>query len=464
MRRILVISDSLGTPVHGRGILNYTAGLIATLKQFNVGTSLLVETPGLGRIDRRRPGFEELTDAALRIMEQSAVYAYLSGPAVENRLRGKGAHRRLALKAKSLLRKGAGSLGLKLFEGRVLSAREVENRIDAIDYVPTGLGHLASVDVFALAGKFYTGSILRASYDLAPATIDAQDYDAVVLDTAHFVTLKRGLDTPVILVIHDLIPLTDPLMREWRIIFAKKLMASLRVATHLVFVSESTRREFGAMFPDQLSRLPSEIIPPIIRSNLMQAAETATARKPRGEKPVFVSIVSDEPRKNISCLVEAFQALQDEAELVIVGKINTETYIPDRLLLGSNISFTGYVSDQGKMGLLRRATACIFPSHSEGFGIPIVEGAVFGLPVICSDIPVFREITDGHASFFDPNDANQLAQKVREVAADPEKFVAQAERLRQHCLNSFGADAVAEKVARLFELTPQSSDLGGPSS
>ncbi len=451
MRRILVISDSLGTPIHARGILNYTAGLLSALKRFDTHTSLLVETPKLGRIDRRRPEFEDLTDASVQVMQQSAVYAFLAGPPIENRYRGKGAHRRLALKLRALLRKGARRIGSSLFEGRILAARPVQNPVNAIHYVPTGLGHLASVDEFVLARKVYTGSILRSSYDLAPAIIDASDQDAVLLDTAHFVKLKVRPGTPVALVVDDLIPLTDPMMREWRVIFAKKLVASLRAATHLVFVSETTRREFGAMFPEQLARLPSEVIPPIIRPDLLNASQAIAKGKPTG-RPVFVSIVSDEPRKNIPCLIEAFLTLRDEAELVIVGKITTKKYIPDRLLRDSNIRFAGYVSDQEKVGLLRGATACIFPSHSEGFGIPIVEGALFGLPVICSDIPVFREITGGHASFFDPGSANELVQRVREVAGDPAKLAPQAERLRQHCLDSFGADAAAEKLARLFQL------------
>jgi glycosyltransferase involved in cell wall biosynthesis len=55
--------------------------------------------------------------------------------------------------------------------------------------------------------------------------------------------------------------------------------------------------------------------------------------------------------------------------------------------------FTGYLDDERKTDVMRHAAGVIFPSFSEGFGIPIVEGALFGLPVICSNLRVFHEVT-----------------------------------------------------------------------
>ncbi len=75
---------------------------------------------------------------------------------------------------------------------------------------------------------------------------------------------------------------------------------------------------------------------------------------------------------------------------------------PDRYDPGpdANVHFPGYVSDAEKFAYFRGARGVVFASLSEGFGIPIVEGAVMGLPVLCSDIEVFREVAGEDAYLF----------------------------------------------------------------
>ena len=61
-------------------------------------------------------------------------------------------------------------------------------------------------------------------------------------------------------------------------------------------------------------------------------------------------------------------------------------------------------------GRFRHTGALIAASLQEGFGLPLVEAAHFGLPLICSDIPVFREVTQGNADFFQVMGAEALAE------------------------------------------------------
>jgi glycosyltransferase involved in cell wall biosynthesis len=60
------------------------------------------------------------------------------------------------------------------------------------------------------------------------------------------------------------------------------------------------------------------------------------------------------------------------------------------------------------------ADALIAASRDEGFGLPLVEAAHFGLPIICSDIPIFREVTQGNADYFKVMDADDLARCITE--------------------------------------------------
>ena len=65
--------------------------------------------------------------------------------------------------------------------------------------------------------------------------------------------------------------------------------------------------------------------------------------------------------------------------------------------------------------LYNSAAAFIFPSSHEGFGLPIIESMKAECPVVCSDIPVFREIADGAAEFFNLNDNNNLVDAIENV-------------------------------------------------
>ena len=60
----------------------------------------------------------------------------------------------------------------------------------------------------------------------------------------------------------------------------------------------------------------------------------------------------------------------------------------------------------------RRAAALLFPSLGEGFGLPLIEAAHFGTPILASDLPVLREVAGDHAHYFDPTRADSIAEAI----------------------------------------------------
>jgi glycosyltransferase involved in cell wall biosynthesis len=125
------------------------------------------------------------------------------------------------------------------------------------------------------------------------------------------------------------------------------------------------------------------------------------------------------PHKNIPILLEAVAKLDPKTKLVLVTTHNKfsreinqligELKITDRVIL------PGYLADQDLKYLYRLATAFVFPSLAEGFGLPGLEAMASGLPLICSDIPVFKEIYGEAAIYFDPKDPTDLAARVEMV-------------------------------------------------
>ena len=75
----------------------------------------------------------------------------------------------------------------------------------------------------------------------------------------------------------------------------------------------------------------------------------------------------------------------------------------------------GYVSKEEASVLYKNARIYVFPSLDEGFGIPILEALSFSIPVICSDIDVFREIGDNYVDYFKVEDSISLSKKISSI-------------------------------------------------
>lgn len=84
----------------------------------------------------------------------------------------------------------------------------------------------------------------------------------------------------------------------------------------------------------------------------------------------------------------------------------------------SFVKLVGYVGDEELGVLYKNAQAFVFPTLSEGFGLPGLEAMATGTPVVCSGIPVLREVYGDAALYFDPRDANDIADKVMQILTD----------------------------------------------
>jgi len=121
-----------------------------------------------------------------------------------------------------------------------------------------------------------------------------------------------------------------------------------------------------------------------------------------------------ETKKNIQNLVKAYNLLNTDMPLVLAGRPGNYGFNEVKELAkdNSNIIFTGYIPQEDYQLLIAASTVFIFPSKFEGFGIPVLEAMGSGVPVICSDIPVLHEVASNAAIFFNPDDYNDIANKI----------------------------------------------------
>ncbi len=141
------------------------------------------------------------------------------------------------------------------------------------------------------------------------------------------------------------------------------------------------------------------------------------------DKPYFVYTGNAYPHKNLERLVEAIiflnKNLGKKAYLAIASARNVFTERLQKLINKMNASefvkTLGFVPDEEIGGLYKNSVAFVFPSMSEGFGLPGLEAIKMGTLVIASDIPVFKEIYKDNAMYFNPLDFTSMAKRMEDA-------------------------------------------------
>ena len=152
-------------------------------------------------------------------------------------------------------------------------------------------------------------------------------------------------------------------------------------------------------------------------------------------KPYFMFVGVLERKKNLVNLTRGFDLFLTKyklgMDLVVVGKI--DKHYPEikhhamDIAHKNNLVFTGHVSDQELAALYSGAYAYVNASAYEGFGLPGVEAMAFGLPLAVSNIETFNEIYDNAAVYFNPDDLEDIAEKMHLLARD-KQFYEQRQR------------------------------------
>jgi alpha-1,3-rhamnosyl/mannosyltransferase len=234
---------------------------------------------------------------------------------------------------------------------------------------------------------------------------------------------------PTVITVHDLSVLLFP---EWhpaeRVKFHdRRFRRGVATADHVIVVSESVRREVIA----QLG-LPPERVSAIYNGigdhfRPQQAEEVQRTLRKLGLPPRYLlAIGTIEPRKNVGTLLRAFcalpAALREASPLVLAGGWGWNSE-PERELFETEARHRGalhlgYVADEDLPGLYAGATALLYPSFYEGFGLPPVEMLACGGAVIASTAAAVREVVGGHAQLLDPHDLDGWHDAMRRVVVE----------------------------------------------
>jgi glycosyltransferase involved in cell wall biosynthesis len=228
---------------------------------------------------------------------------------------------------------------------------------------------------------------------------------------------------PMVTVFHDLQHKRHPeYFRWWEHPFWRFfLFAAAHRSARLIAVSEATAADLRAVY-----RLPAGLITVVPHG--VDPEFYHLPRRPAAP-PYILCVSTLHPHKNLERLLEAFAIFRRERpefRLVMAGMrgFHAEELekLREKLGLVTAVEFTGWIERQRLYGLYAGATAFLYPSTFEGFGMPVLEAMAAGIPTGCSAIEPMASVAGGAALQFDPDDTAALVDAMRRLTSGAEPY------------------------------------------
>ncbi len=275
---------------------------------------------------------------------------------------------------------------------------------------------------------------------------------------------KNPGNIPSVATVHDLFNVKFPesVAPEFRV-SPKTFARSLKKIKKIIAVSDYTKTDL-VNFLD----IPEKKISVVhhgIRTNFLPDASKGVENKDRfnisGDYILCVGTL--EPRKNYLKTLEAFKIIQNrfpDLKLVIAGgngwrsdEIHEKA---NALKLGNSALFLGYVGYSDLPTLYKKASAFIFPSIYEGFGLPVLEALSFNVPIAISNVTSLPKIAGKAALTFDPNAPEDIAEQIIRLLEDSD-LRENLEQSGKERIKSFTWEETAKKTLEVYRSLGASS-------
>lgn len=275
--------------------------------------------------------------------------------------------------------------------------------------------------------RLFPYGVYRRIWNLSP--VEYGRFFGRSADVTHFFNyiVPPHITGQVITTIHDLTyirypeTVADSNLRHIR----SGLPRSVERSSLIMTSSQFSKREIVALcgVPEDKVR----VVYPAVDQTECACASAPLLERLHIQQPYFLYVGSIEPRKNLCRLLQAFDHLRAQVEspcqLVICGANgwnNQEFYkILSQMNFRESVCLTGYLPGKEKNALYKSATAFVFPSIYEGFGIPLLEAMHWRIPVICSNVASMPEVAGDAACYVDPFSLDSIQEGLSKVLHDP---------------------------------------------
>ena len=244
-------------------------------------------------------------------------------------------------------------------------------------------------------------------------------------DLVHFPYFSHPIfyNRPFVITLHDLTPLTyatGQATTHHALLYAIKKIGYRQTLTHALTHAKHILVPTNAVantIRDTYANAPITVTYEGVDESLIHAQPISISQV---KEPFLLYVGNFFPHKNIPFLLTAYKKVPEALRLVLVGPNDTFAQRIQALVhsmgLENRVLFLHAVSDGQLRYLYSHAQALVFPSRSEGFGLPVLEASYFGCPLVLSAIPSFTEIAVPHTLFFNPYNTESAIHALQKSA------------------------------------------------
>ncbi|MGB1041651.1 MAG: glycosyltransferase family 4 protein [Flavobacteriales bacterium] len=261
-----------------------------------------------------------------------------------------------------------------------------------------------------------------------------------------------------VVTVHDLIFLRFPenYNRIDRKIYKKKVEYACTHADKIIAISEQTKRDIMHFL--KISESKIQVIYQTCSSSFNHISDyryrDLVLKKYNLPENFILSVGTIEKRKNLAALVEAIGKSNTQLPLVAIGKqtdyTKEVTEMIDKYNLGGQVALLQNVSFLDLPAIYQSANLFVYPSHFEGFGIPILEALYSKTPVISATGSCLEEAGGTNSIYVNPTDTDELAIQIDRVIESPELQLEMKEKGYEYAKN-FTSEKQAKEVLEVYK-------------
>jgi glycosyltransferase involved in cell wall biosynthesis len=293
--------------------------------------------------------------------------------------------------------------------------------------------------------------ISRYRWYLRDAPMLARQLSANAVHAAFPVPFIRSrFPCPIVTTVHDLYAYDSPASIGYPNVWLNKLVLkqNIRSSDAIISISQFTKDSLLKWFPDVEGRMPLPVVYQGVSAGMMESAESQLPKTAPGK--FLLCVAQHRKNKNLDLIIDAYcravekGVIQESMQLIIVGSDGPETpRLKPMMERNKGVRFLSAIPEEQLVDLYRSCDALICASSIEGFCLPVAEALSFSRKVVCSDIPILREVAGERGTYFalEPRSSGALVEAIRECLKSSQDQTSPSAAVPRHS---------GEAVARVY--------------